>query len=470
MTTEPRTWWAILFGIATFFGTPHDAETASAAETTQTVSAAPIPGPRDCFWARGPISADPYINVAYPDSATFYWAAAFTVPEGARLRLDGRFPHARYMSLISYDAAGRPMESVADYLIAPSDGAANPFRAGSRRDGTKRDYSLWIIDAQPPPGQPVGMNLHDVSRDALHAPRYGAAPGQQVVLYRIYAVDHGRDETGGAGLPVPVLKRADGVEVRGDAACKELRAAQTPQLDPAAMAVPMEKYRELLAAAEKLGPLRPATNPPTWYQQLDRESLYKIYTGEPFASDAPKSEGGFYPNLDNQYIRTIINRKMGRVFVLRAKAPTTPRTVSGNTMMESGQLRYWSWCSNQGFANTRVNDCVHDENIPVAADGTYTLVVSRKADRPRNATPECGVSWLPMADDGDGAIDDDVTVLQLRHMLGEEAFPHAIQGVRSQATMAQDMGGYFPRGRYMTTGGFEALLPCPPRGVRPAAK
>ena len=35
----------------------------------------PIPGPRSCFWARGPASADPYINIAYPDAATFYWAA-----------------------------------------------------------------------------------------------------------------------------------------------------------------------------------------------------------------------------------------------------------------------------------------------------------------------------------------------------------------------------------------------------------
>ena len=33
--------------------------------------------------------------------------------------------------------------------------------------------------------------------------------------------------------------------------------------------------------------------------------------------------------------------------------------------------------------------------------------------------PQCGVAWLPMADDGDGAVDNDVTVLKLRHMLGD---------------------------------------------------
>ena len=94
--------------------------------------------------------------------------------------------------------------------------------------------------------------------------------------------------------------------------------------------------------------------------------------------------------------------------------------------MGSGDLRYWSYCSNQGFANTRVNACVHDENVPTGPDGFYTIVLRRAADRPRNAIPQCGIAWLPMADDGDGAVDDDVTVLQLRHMLGAGAFVLAV--------------------------------------------
>ena len=49
----------------------------------------PIPGSRTCFWTRGPVGKDPYINIAYPDAGVFYWNAAFTVPEGARLYLEG---------------------------------------------------------------------------------------------------------------------------------------------------------------------------------------------------------------------------------------------------------------------------------------------------------------------------------------------------------------------------------------------
>ena len=112
------------------------------------------------------------------------------------------------------------------------------------------------------------------------------------------------------------------------------------------------------------------------------------------------------------------------------------------------------------ISDIRVNACLYDEQIPVGPDGYYTLVVSRAADRPRNAFPQCGVAWLPMADDGDGAGDADVTVLQLRHMLGTGEFKHAVQGIQNRKTMEQDMGDYFPRGRYVSTSAFETAAPC----------
>jgi len=433
-----------------------------AADAAQALAAGkdPIPGPRSCFWARGPASADPYINIAYPDAATFYWAAVFTVPHGAKLAFEGKYPHSRYMSFISYDEAGRPIESVADYLVKPRAGSVNPFLGGADRNNANRDYSLDVVDGRPDPSIKTGMNLVGQTRDKLNAPKYGPAPGQQTILYRIYVADKGTDETGNAGLPVPVLTMPDGKVLRGAETCTALRTRQPLQLDPAAMAVPMDKYYELLTAASKIGPLHPATNPPTWHQQLDREALYAIYTGERIKDDARKSEGGFYPNLDNQYIRAIVNRKYGKVFVVRGKAPTTPKTYNGDAKTGSGDLRYWSFCSNQGFANTRVNDCVHDERVPVGPDGFYTIVLSRAADRPRNATVQCGIAWLPMADDGDGAVDADVTVLQLRHMLGAGEFKNAVQNIGKVGDEAKDMGAYFPQGRYITTSAFETAVPC----------
>ena len=418
----------------------------------------PIPGPRDCFWSRGPVSGDPYINIAYPDAGTFYWSATFSTPPGAHLSLQGDFPHARYMSLISYDGAGVPIDDVADYLIRPEAGGVNPFIAGADRTSPRRSYRLPVVDAKPDPNQKTGMNLVGQTRDHLAAPSYGL--GQQTVIYRVYARDRGMDETGGAGLPTPVLTLADGKVLQGAEVCGAMKTRQPPQIDAAAISVPMDKYHELLAAAAAIGPAFPATNPPTWYMQQDRQALYDIYRGKPARADAPRSTGGFYPNLDNDYIRTILNRRLGKVFVVRGKAPTTPRTVNGDARMADGQLRYWSFCSNQGFANTRVNACAYDETIPVGPAGFYTIVVSRAADRPRNAILECGVTWLPMADDGDGAVDDDVTILQLRHMLGAGGFPHSIQAAPTPGDVPTVMGDYYPRGAYTTTSAFETMVPC----------
>ena len=47
-----------------------------------------------------------------------------------------------------------------------------------------------------------------------------------------------------------------------------------------------------------------------------------------------------------------------------------------------------------------------------------------------------------MADDSDGAVDADVTVLQLRHMLGAGEFKHAGQNIGEVGDEAKDMGEY----------------------------
>jgi hypothetical protein len=420
----------------------------------------PIPGPRSCFWRYGPSSGDPYINIAYPDAATFYWGAAFTMPPGAKLHLEGDFPRARYMSFISYDGVGAAIDSVADYLIQPNPGATNPYRPGADRTGTQRGYRLEVVDANPASPPKWGVYLKGETRDRVHAPRYGAA-NQQAILYRIYAKDKNTDETGSAGLPVPVLTLADGKVLRGFDACAQLRTRQPLQIDPAALAVPVEQLQKVVDAAKaKHGPLYPATVPPLWSKSSEDSSRYSIYTGEAGGEGVRRRDGAFYPNLDNQYVRTFVNRKHGKVFVLRAKAPTTPRTFNGDARFGDGELRYWSWCAQEGFATARVNACLFDEQIPVGPDGFYTLVLSRVDDRPRNAIAECGIGWLPMADVGDGAGDTDMTLLTQRNMLGTGEFKHAVQSIRAQQTIEQDMGPYFPRGRYTTISAFETAVPC----------
>lgn len=450
-----------------------------------------IPGPRDCFWARGPHSADPYINVAYPDANVFYWAAVFSMPEGSELEIEGDYAHARYQSFISYDERGAPVESLADYLTAPSAkvvrsgqlsplktrqfasadtdqafklyaqnatvaGAVNPYISGNRRDETDRRYSVKILNKKPDVERAIGVRSTEGDVNALHAPEYGR--DQQLIIYRIYLPDEGMAPAGGVALPIPVLTLADGTKLRGGEACGPMKTLQPLQVGLNAVGVTPELYRTLIDQPGKPD-THPAQNPAQWYIQLDRKSLLGIYTGE-MSENPRRSEGGFYPNLDNQYIRTIVNRKHGKVFMVRGKMPTTPRTVKGDKVMGDGELRYWSICSNQSFVNTRVNDCLYDEEIPLDQNGFYTIMFSRAEDRPRNAYPECGISWLPLADDGDGFFDPDVSVVQIRNMLADPDFEHAIQKVKTQGDLEDVMGPYMPQTRYLMPNQVESFFPC----------
>ena len=373
------------------------------------------------------------------------------------------------MSLISYDGRGAPIESLADYLIVPDENSINPFVQGANRTLIKRSYKVEIVNISPQIRRNEGTRLElqtDVEgsglqkeihhRNSLNATQYGQ--GQQSIIYRIYVPDKGKNESGGVPLPEPVLILKNREELRGYEACEILHTNQPPQISIDAVGLPMNVYSELVNQPGKPATW-PATVPPTWYLQYDRDFLLGIYNGQPPKSRR-KSTGGFYPNLDNNYVRTIINRKHGKVFVMRGKLPNTPKTYNGDEFMTKGELVYWSICSNQGFANTRVNDCLFDEQVPVNNNGEYIIVVSREEDRPRNAYPECGFGWLPMADDGDGAIDEDVTVIQIRNMLASPDFKHAIQNVNEIGKEKQVMGPYLPVSFYTTTGAFEIIFPC----------
>src|SRR3954451_20604952 len=54
------------------------------------------------------------VNVAYPDEAAIYWSGRYQAVPGTRLRITGKYPHARYMSFNVYDIAQRPLDALAD--------------------------------------------------------------------------------------------------------------------------------------------------------------------------------------------------------------------------------------------------------------------------------------------------------------------------------------------------------------------
>jgi hypothetical protein len=136
--------------------------------------------------------------------------------------------------------------------------------------------------------------------------------------------------------------------------------------------------------------------------------------------------------------------------------PRTPRTLHGERRMGQGQMRYWSLCQNESIATTKGAGCLFDEQVPLDRNRRFTIVTSRRADRPDNARRSCGVGFIPWPKKGDGVGHLDDGLLLLRNMLPSPGFDHAVQDTQVPGDERDVMGPYLPRTHYTDTGEFEA--------------
>jgi hypothetical protein len=156
------------------------------------------------------------------------------------------------------------------------------------------------------------------------------------------------------------------------------------------------------------------------------------------------------------------------VLVLKAKMPVAPVTWNGNPVADNAgaQVRYWSLCNYASTAvplNAPVNtDCLFDEQIPLDADGNYTIVISLPSDRPETATPECGVAWMDWTLKGDQQGDPFLDFFMIRNMLASEDFTNSIQAIATPDTVQTTMGPYYPQGQYMSPTQFDIVNGCGP--------
>ncbi len=420
--------------------------TGGAASGSGTGSGKTIKESRSCFWI-GPFSVKrgPDYNYAFPDYGATYWTARLSAPPaGSTLRMHGRFPHARYESMHAYAAgSSAPYDAINDVGTNPDRGSRNPFVAGADRTAKKRSYTLKIADRRPP------------SDGEARAPNtlYAGVPGgaEEEFIYRVYVPDRGRGLTGGVGLPRPELTLADGTVLKGSALC-DLLGTRNNLLDSSA--VPLDLYLQLREQPDK-PPSFPARVPVRWraYYSTDY-TINCTYLGN--CDPHPERQGGQYSNVDNNYVGAFLSRTYGHVAVLRGKMPRTPSTLHRtSTEMHRGQMRYWSLCQNESITTTRGAGCLFDEQVPLHGDRRYTIVTSRRSDRPDNARRSCGVGFIPWPARGDGAGHRNDSLLLLRNMLPSRHFHHAVQDTAVPGDERDVMGKYLPRTRYTSTAEFE---------------
>jgi hypothetical protein len=391
---------------------------------------------RSCAWA---VKIDPNgVNGLFPDQFARYWILDLPAAPGTRLTIKGQFPHARYTSYTSYDTALRSADGLPDVHIAADRGSTNPFVAGASRGAKKRSYTVHVVQGAPPKKR-ARNTLYTSSAD-------GTRTGSTfLVALRIYEPDRGLDDNGGVPLPTVTVDSPAGSTTLPGCAMPTAPTGTNDVLSQQAA-----PYRGKSSSSSTI----------EWHKFYNLPSAFAVATGQQPLVDLARSttpKGGFADNPDNKYVSAVVSTAAAPAVIIHARLPVTPETFGRQTRMQPAQLRYWSMCSNE-LATERFWGCVMDDQLPLSAGRSYTIVVTAAADRPRNARPGCGIAWLPAGPGED-------TVLIERNMLPATSFRQSIQAARYDHER-HDLGAFYPTARYASIAQVEKLG-CHPPAVPP---
>lgn len=339
-------------------------------------------------------------NLALPDTSSTYFTMPYLLAPGESLVVRGTYPSARYFAYTTYDRSFNAVDHTADVSIAPDLGDENPFATAAARAGGR--YTVTFTPGAK--GQGAG--------NALSAG--GSAAGAAgILMLRVYLPNTDGDLTGSGGLPTVAVRGLLGRERR---------------MTTCVTQSPSPLLRVIVAT---VFPDATATPPAT-----------PEFTRAPFAR--------LFANPDNGYVGALATYEPGRVLIVRAKAPTFPDTRGGASASAKTEVRYFSICQNTYVKPYPVVACAADDEIPLDATGSYTVVVSTPEDRPKTADTAHGVTWLPWGETTHPAY------LVLRNMLPASTFPHATLGVPVGGVAdGSNMGDYAPVGRYCEKATFE---------------
>ena len=389
--------------------------------------------PQDCFWTS--VFDEENANLFYPDTGVNYYLGRVSLPPGARMIVRGKYPHARYTSFNVYDETFQPTDALADIDIHPDKGATNPFLVGHRRDRARRGYTVKVVP-DPVPTRDRNRARNTVYLGDEGQPRYNAS-----LVLRVYLPDKGRNQFGGVPLPEVAVRLPDGTEIDQPATCTALTQQPSTGVTEA----------DQQGSGPSIPNYTTANKHPDWERFFNVPRTMLRQFSQTLADEyGAESRGGLFSDGNNAYVYAFIARDLGRVLVLRGRLPNVPETYGGERVFTRGQLRYWSMCSvsMQPYGVTDTVGCVNDSRLVTNRNGWYTLVVSTPEDRPDNARPRCGVTWLPWGIRPTAG-------LVMRNQLADPGFAHSVQRVTRPGTEREVMGDFLPRGHYTGTPAFQ---------------
>jgi len=477
--------------------------------------------PKDQWYAIAAYDPAEVLRQFSPDPHATYLKLIFLAPLGAKLHVEGDFPHARFMDYqiltpvdIDHPVTGQMgicEVPIVDADIEPDPGHINPFRLGADRTAKNRHYHVTF---ELKMGNAVALNPK-----AMIAPQYRGPGntrvggpfaftghiGRDVIVpsllwLRIFAPDKGVGPYGGVAWPKATLELSTG-EKFWITCDKSLAVKLQTEPVPRVTTPPMEPYPfigpslgwfkmfgivNLTAEARAYYKSRPwGDEDPVQAKARVRQMLRLIFNQGP---DAPPP--GNYGNAATEcnytaYLSRPMNLGANKVIVLTGKLPVAPRTRNGEKVMERGEVRYFSFTHQLG-ANTQFNKGYYgtpygslmDDEIVVNENREYVIVFSRPEDRPANAKAEFGVTWQDW-----GTAAPQTLILRWMSVMPEwymEKYSfHENNAPWKKAGWSQEtfdkslfmenrpglMGPYHPVIHYMTRAEFEAIGMRP---IRPA--
>jgi hypothetical protein len=243
----------------------------------------------------------------------------FTVQDGLRIVLDGRYPDSRYTSLQVYKSGGdlfstNGVESaLADYRIEPDPGSVNPWQHTARYAGPGGGVFTVTLQSDVTPGQVNTLPM---------APA-GTAPGSVgYLIYRIYLPTRGDFSR----VPLPVVTFTLGGVSKQVPACPPGTASTlTGTLPTSTTSAGAQTARTARTPA--------SVSPASSAQSVE------------FVRRAPSGSG--FPNADSGYLTAVVTPPgNGDVLVIQGKAATAARGNHPSLWPARGiDMQYWSLCN-----------------------------------------------------------------------------------------------------------------------------
>ena len=265
---------------------------------------------------------------AFPDVEANYWVYSFerNNPD-LGIRIEGTFPNARYMSYNVYNVAtGFSIGALKDSEINANCCSSNPFRGETQN--TNENYKVHIIPNNAPSNDLQNVLLYDANLSHIS------------IFLRHYLPQNGSE--GGVAL--------------SNISAFDIKTGNTVDLPPT---ISLSGTVDTSSLEEKL----------TAFFKVQFDENIRFYNVD---------GGGFYPNLDVQYLATPLTQQEDEVYMIRFRAPTF---VVHQNEIGSRDMRYWS--INQSNATSQTFYGLTDENLKIAeSDGFVNIVLAK--DEPQN--------------------------------------------------------------------------------------